>query len=371
MHGWRERGPCLVRTLVGAFVVALLAACSGVSSPTGVTPSIRVTATGDPTLPATPGISPGYRILDLDDATLGRQLDLQVTSGSRWLRVDLNWSAIEETEGVDDWSAPDRVVGAARARGLDVIALPTYAPAWGTRPSTARDAGAPVPERFAAFVARAVARYRPQGVTTWEIWNEPNVKSFWGAAPDAAGYAALLRQAAAAVRSVDPAATVLSGGLAPVRDSRYNTVSALLFARQVLAAGGLAVVDGLAVHPYSYQLPASRQGAGTPGGLALLPALRAMLTDAGLDRTRVWVTEYGAPTGTSPRAVTPQQQAAIIRDGFATARRYPWTGPFLVYADRDAGTDSQNAEDNFGLVRFDFTPKPALAAFRASAGRTG
>lgn len=368
----RHRGvpPC-VALLAPLVAVLALASCSGTATPPAPTPSARVTVTSDPTRPAAPGFSPGYRILDIDDATLARHLDLQVSSGSRWLRVDLDWSTVEETEGTDDWTAPDRVISAARARGLEVIALPTYAPEWGTRPAAAPDAGAPLADRFAAFVARAAARYVPQGVTTWEIWNEPNVKSFWGAPPDTAAYTELLRQAAGAVRTVEPRATVLSGGLAPVRDSKGNTVSALVFVREVLAAGGLAVVDGVALHPYSYYIPPSRQGAGTPSGLALLPAAHALLSGAGLAGTRVWVTEYGAPTGTSARAVAPLRQAAIIREGFATVRRYGWAGPMLVYADRDAGRDPENAEDNFGLVDVDFRPKPALDAFRVEAARSG
>ena len=354
--------------------VALLSGCSTASPvPPSPTP-VHVTATTSALAPATAGFSPGYRILDLDAAALARQLDLDAGNGARWIRLDLDWSTVQRTPGTNDWSAPDRVVAAARMRGLEVIALPAYTPDW----ARAGD-GAPDPGPFAAFVAQAAARYVPLGVTTWEMWNEPNLREFWGAAPDPVAYADLLVRAAASVHAVAPRALVLSGGTAPAADVSGQSLSTLSFVRATLAAlarapGGVAAagLDGVAVHPYAYPTMPSEEEPGAGNGIAAMPAVHELMVAHGLtasagDRGRVWATEFGAPTGTGPRAVTPVRQAALLREGFAAVRGWPWAGPLLVYSDRDAGDDPASVQDNFGLLTLDFVPKPAWDEFRVQA----
>lgn len=53
------------------------------------------------------------------------------------------------------------------------------------------------------------------GVHTFEIWNEPNYAQFWPSAPNAAEYVTMLKAGYAAVKTADPGATVLMGGLSP------------------------------------------------------------------------------------------------------------------------------------------------------------
>jgi aryl-phospho-beta-D-glucosidase BglC (GH1 family) len=56
------------------------------------------------------------------------------------------------------------------------------------------------------------ARYKPDGVTTFEIWNEPNNASFWQPRPNPAAYTADLIAAYAAIKKASPSAFVISGG---------------------------------------------------------------------------------------------------------------------------------------------------------------
>jgi hypothetical protein len=46
---------------------------------------------------------------------------------------------------------------------------------------------------------------------------------------------------------------------------------------------------------------------------------------------------------------------------------YRWAGPLFWYAARDQGTDRSTREDFYGLLRKDFSPKPASDAYRALA----
>lgn len=68
---------------------------------------------------------------------------------------------------------------------------------------------------------------------------------------------------------------------------------------------------------------------------------------------KIWLTEFGAPTGTAGNAVNDEQQAAIIAGGLSLARSLSYVGPLFVYEIRDAQTGSSDTEDNFGLLRTD------------------
>ena len=52
--------------------------------------------------------------------------------------------------------------------------------------------------------------YRP--IETWQLWNEPNLSSFYRPAVDPTGYGLLVQAGAAGVRSEDPDAVVLLAG---------------------------------------------------------------------------------------------------------------------------------------------------------------
>ena len=57
------------------------------------------------------------------------------------------------------------------------------------------------------------------GAAAYEVWNEEDETDFWGAAVDAARYAAILKAAYPAIKQADPSAKVLLG---PLTGNNYN-----------------------------------------------------------------------------------------------------------------------------------------------------
>lgn len=305
------------------------------------------------------GISFPGDVLVEPDADLARDLDAVVRAGARWVRVDVDWSFVEDRRGVRDWCRPDRVIIAARERGLDVVAVLAYAPSWATG-SDNRKAAPRDPADFAAFAGAAVARYAPNGVHSWEVWNEPNIAAFWAPKPDAAGYARLLAAAAPAIRAADPAGTVISAGLAPAPDSDDGRfVNPETYLRALYRLGAADDFDALGYHPYSYPRRPTQEG----NAFSRLPDVRALMVANGDAGKEVWLTEFGAPTGMADGAVGDDEQAAILREGYDAVAAYPWAGPMLWYSLRDIGADAASIGENFGLLRQDYEEKPALAAF--------
>lgn len=316
--------------------------------------------------PEQTGFSPGAPILWQSDSDVIADLDAMRATGARWLRVDVDWSLVEAQQGTYDWSVPDRVIDAARAWGFDVIAMPTYTPDW-ARPAGTSDKWGPDPTKFAAFAGAAARHYAANGVHVFEIWNEPNIVTFWEPKPDPEAYAELLRRAAAEIRKNNPHAFVLTGGTSPQEDRADGlTFSQITWLQRLYAAGVKHSFDAVAVHPYTYPLRPMEASSWNP--LYNLPSLRELMVAQGDAAKKVWGTEYGAPTGTSERAVSESQQAEHLLEAYAAWNGWNWTGPLLWYAHRDHGTDLSDTEQNFGLLRHDRSRKPAFEVFRQVVG---
>ncbi|MFC4128051.1 beta-xylosidase [Nocardia rhizosphaerae] len=322
------------------------------------------TASSEPVARSGLGISGGHSWLQLGAAELDKQMGLVAETGATWVRIDIDWSVIEPVRGSQDWSATDRAVRAARAHGLSVLAILTYAPAWASpHGGEGGSKAVPQPVLFGRFVGDAVAHYRDQ-ISHWEVWNEPNAGAFFAPRPDVAVYAHLLRQAAEAVRARQPHGQVIVGGLAPALDDGRD-IAPTTFVETLYALGAGKDFDAIAVHPYSYpELPDS---ASWYNAFTNLMRIRRIMDANNDGAMQLWPTEFGAPTGAGARAVSEQTQAEIIDQGLGMAAAIHDVGPVFVYSLVDAGQDPHDVEDNFGVLRRDYTEKPALAVVRRHA----
>jgi hypothetical protein len=165
---------------------------------------------------------------DLAAADAGATAATQHEAGVRTIRLPFMWSAIEVAPGVYDFSHYDAVVRAAAAVGMTVLPTLLDAPSFRSArpPGTTRIFPPTVPADLGVFGAVLVHRYgeggtfwqqhpelAPAPIRAWQVWNEPNLPFFWPDGPDPAGYAALLKAAAAGIRAADPGAEIVAAGL--------------------------------------------------------------------------------------------------------------------------------------------------------------
>lgn len=313
-------------------------------------------------------IGMGVHMLYDDPAAVGRQFDLMKQMKVSWVRVDFDWSAIETERGHYDWSYPDRMVTEATARGMQVLALLTYTPNWARPPGTTSHAPPDSDADFAQFASAAAGRYSPRGVHSWEIWNEPNISGFWEPRPDVDRYGTLLRAAADAIRGIDRAATLITGGLTRGTDTPDGLrISQTTFVEGLYANGAAQHADAIAVHPYSFPfLPASSD---LVGGYADLPRIHDVTRRNDDGGKKIWITEFGAPTGTAAEAMSEADQKMSVQQARSMAESWNWAGPLIYYELRDSGTDPADLEQNFGVLRADLSPKDAATALMTSATR--
>lgn len=256
-------------------------------------------------------------------------------TGFRWVREDFHWYRIQRTPTAHTWDYTDSMVAAYRSQGITILGVLGHPPGWAT-PTTTDDPyqnsfAAPDPNRFAAWAAETVARYRAD-VHVWQIWNEPDNPHFWHPAPDPAAYAALVHATVSAIARVAPEVTIVAAGVNAFDTSFLHAAAAL---------GLWNDVDIIAMHPYvNPQSPAEAQLD------AALPALTPLMQRYG--KKPVWVTEIGWGSATSdrdpPGSMTPERQAAALssavpilwRSGVSHVFWYSWkderTNPYGLIA---------------------------------------
>lgn len=235
---------------------------------------------------------------------------------------------------------------------------------------------------WANFVFTTVERYRPRGllarqqgwprqvgVRYWEVWNEPDYYLFWTGTVEE--YYRLLEVAYKSIKSADPQATVMLGGLA-FYEQRVWFPSLL---RQAGGDPARAYFDVFSFHHYQ-NIYRSEQ---------LIQQARATLDRFGLAKTPIWITESGvsvwddypatahevAPD--TPLRGTMVEQAAYIIENSALAFYNGVERYFHFQLHDDCGDGPSSA---YGL-RQNFSPhacnpaegkaRPAYAAYQLAA----
>ncbi|MEU5523765.1 cellulase family glycosylhydrolase [Streptomyces sp. NPDC047860] len=329
------------------------------------------------------GLSFGDTLTWMTDTELAKAMDDAEELGVRWLRVDLSWRTIQpDAPSQYLWQRFDRVVDAARAHGLDVLPTISYTPRWAADPNCASTSQSCPPadnSRFAEFARQAAERYAPKGVHTWEIWNEPNIKPFWHTGPDVGRYAGLLTATAPAIRSADPDAYLLLGGLAAVDTTPSRQyVSHKTFLAELGRLGALKQVDAVSYHPYTFPLlPSTKTATGTRFEEIdrTKDSLVAILARYGQRGMPIWLTETGAPTWSQGKAAdttsardtthtTPRLQAEIATDTVTAAAAIPSVDVVFWFSYQDVApqTAPSRKSKHYGLRYYDGRRKPAFDA---------
>ncbi len=272
----------------------------------------------------------------------------------------MNWNETEPWPGQYEWTRLDDAVRAAHANGLAILGLIAGpAPAWAGKFPGVPGSPPRNPHTYAAFAAAVAQRYRAH-IDTWEVWNEPNLRSYW-VSPNASEYTALLKATYPRIKAANHRATVLTGGVSSFTDA----IEGVEFVRRIYLAGGGQYFDGVGIHPYTLpfamgQDPHKRE--------QMIPRIRAIMDAAGHSQKRIWVTEWGQATGTGPVTVSEAEQATMTVATLRYLAGIPRLGPVFLYTSRDWSTDISDTELNFGLYRTDYSAKPVVERLRSEAG---
>jgi hypothetical protein len=284
--------------------------------------------------------------------------------GAGWVRLEFRWNEAEpSSKGSYDpniLARYDQAIDTARAAGAKVLVFVNGAPRWasGSRISMMKPED---PADYADFMRFVATRYAGK-VSAWEVWNEENTTRFWQSGPSPAAYVPLLKAAYPAVKSADPNALVVFGGLS------QNDYS---FVEGAYAAGAKGYFDVMAVHPYPGPNPPEAvwysNGRIGPTAFSGFREVRSSMLAQGDDKP-IWLTEFGwSTTTTESWGVTASQQADYLTRAYRLLESYPYVAIAYWYNLRNNfwDDDADTWETQLGLMRTDFTHKPSYDAFRS------
>ena len=309
---------------------------------------------------------------NLDDEQRDRMLDLISRAGIGWIREGFLWHELEPSPG--DWrtSRYDDLVERSLRHGVQVLPVLAFGTPWAATDGTGLPRNllrlsAPRLDAWETYVRQMVTRYGDR-LHAWEIWNEPNLPSYWKPAPDANAYAKIAGRAFATIKEHGPDDTVLTAGFSPEKADRPDlpAYDEGVFVR-ALAALTPRPFDVLGYHPYTV----FRHGV-TPAQTETLFQNNFSNLLAGLEGSPaapVWITEVGVST--IDRITTEEDAAGHLAVLLTLASARADVRKVFLYNFRDAGTDPLEKEHGFGLLHYDYTPKPGYFAYRTFIARLG
>jgi hypothetical protein len=291
-----------------------------------------------------------------------------------WVRVFLGWNALEPSRGGYNVAEIENYAHffARLPAGTKIDADVWGSPAWANGGS-ANVATPPTDDAdYAAFVNYLANAFHGR-VSAWEVWNEEDNTGWWSGTP--AQYVGLLKAAYPAVKSVDPNATVLVGGLTG-NDGSYL--------QQLYAGGAKGSFDAVGVHtdtacnitsPYVFEYNRGTRTINQYFFLGFI-SIHAAMVAAGDGAKPIYMTELGWSStsaecetghwaGQKAAGVSEQAQATYLRRAYhcLALPQYSYVRAAMWFELFNEDTSTAPL-DNYGLLDTDLSPKPAFSAFK-------
>lgn len=215
----RNRRSLVIGLLAAASVV--LAACSsgGSTEPTATATATTAPAEAD-------GVQPSLVGMHVEGAEAGAWPSAPFGALRLWDNGTA-WSQIELEPGVYKWDNLEGVLENAQSKGMtDILMVLGTTPEWNAKTIGPDDypqpgaASAPKDlDAWDAWVTEVATRYKGR-ITSYQIWNEANLKNFWNGTPEE--MADLTERAYDIIKKIDPTALVVSASPSTRLTASFN-----------------------------------------------------------------------------------------------------------------------------------------------------
>lgn len=282
--------------------------------------------------------------------------------GLDWTRVDLHWDRHEPEQGQYRLSELDGVIQQLQQEQLkSVFYLVGSAPH-----ATSAPAGSPTPDQyppkdpqlFADAMSMFAKRY--PSVDAWQVWNEPNLPSFWRPHEDPIGYGRLLQVTAPALRQSAPGKPVIMAGMAYYSQM---PVKGGLMLEELGKLGVQQLGTVVAYHPYSQEPESDEPGVND----FILRAQQLNATLRSVQVPAIWATEWGWSSYAGPKElqeiIGTDGQADYLLRRLALMSALDYDRIFL-FALSDLDSRASARDQHYGLLDLQGKPKPAYKALK-------
>ena len=292
-----------------------------------------------------------------------RMYELARIAGMKWVRGHPNpsWSQVEPERGKWNWDSFQRSLDQTQPFGLHKLVVLSGIPHWASQGPDeffvffrrqANKRYMRLPKNLADFenyVYQTVNRYK-DAIRYWEIWNEADIV-FWHGTDEE--YIQLMQAAYRGAKRADPTCLVSMTGLAypfPHKSRTGRLVDGRLFLEKCLRLAKNEF-DIINFHSYGGIEPLQRK----------LQEIAVLQKEFGTNKP-VWITETGMPTHL--KGSTEEQQARYVVQGHALSLA-SGVDKIFWHCFYDWGVDPNYNEHHFGLIHYDYSPKPAFMAYCA------
>lgn len=197
--------------------------------------------------------------------------------------ASVTWPYLEPRKGEWDFRLLDQYVEAAQKNDVEILLVLGESPRWASarpeEPSATQKGFAAEPrsiEDWRSYVRTVATRYRGR-IKQYEIWNEPNLKSFYSGSMKK--MLELVKEASAILKAVDSSNLVISPSITIANDG-------ISWLEQYLEQGGGTFVDVLGIHLYVFPGPPEAM-------LPVVEQVKELLRRHAMSTMPIWNTEMG------------------------------------------------------------------------------
>ncbi|MDD5005112.1 MAG: cellulase family glycosylhydrolase [Candidatus Omnitrophica bacterium] len=292
---------------------------------------------------------------------LKKVADLLSEAGVTFVRMDFLWQDIEPQKDNFDFAKYDFIVDLLSKKNIRILGVLGYCASW------AGDDWNYIPrnlEDFTGYVSSVVSRYK-DSIKYWEIWNEPDSTIYWKTQDAMQTYTNLLKESFLAAKKVDPSCRIVLGGM---------TSEGFYAIKNVYRNGGKDYFDIINIHPFVNPLDAAQM----QRVYAIYNNLERLKLQYNDKDKKIWFTEIGCP-GIGPgietkgwwigKSPSEEGQAKFLYYIYTDLIDLPNVEKIFWAYFRDNKDHFKNDVDYFGLIRWDFSKKPAFIVFQRRCQR--
>lgn len=288
--------------------------------------------------------------------------------GLEWTRVDIHWDRHELSQGKYRLAELDQLAFDLKQQKLKtlmyIVGSATHATSAPKNSSTPDQYPPTDPRLYADMMGKMVKRY--PHIDAWQVWNEPNLPTFWRPHEDPEAYGKLLLTTVQHVRKVAPETNLVMGGMA------YYSQMPVKGGLMLEALGNLGVAQlkiTAAYHPYTHYPEGNETN--KPDFLVHSTQLNNLIGRANMP---IWATEWGWSSYKGPKehqaiiGASGQADYVLRRLALMTVLNYD---KVFLFALSDLDSRASERDQYYGLLDVRSQPKPVYYALKNFLKTTG
>ncbi|HEI8667933.1 TPA: cellulase family glycosylhydrolase [Serratia marcescens] len=265
-------------------------------------------------------------------------------------RTDYPWSNVEVQKGIlaSSNDTTDKIISISKDNGIYPLIILDYG---NKNYGGGKPLSSSAIEAFVNYAAWTARHFREKA-DIFEVWNEWSHRS--GQSQDAASnasaeaYFQLVKATSLAVKKENPRAIVIAGGFNPLDNTDKN------WGITLVKLGILDYIDGISLHPYSYQ---NRTVADPMFNLKRIDLYQDELVKITGKKIPFYITEVGYPAYDGGANLSDEEVAKYAYEYMTLASKMDYVVGVWWYDFIDDGVDKRNREYNFGILKNDLSEK--------------